>query len=134
MAARICVLAVVGFVLAGCGGGTSGSEGSAEQDDQRHPDVEEVEIESGSGGAYDLTVTISSPYDTPERYADGWRVLGPDGTVYGEHGLGHDHQNEQPFTRTQSGMEIPEDVDEVEVEGRDSEHGYGGGTETAEVP
>jgi hypothetical protein len=71
-------------------------------------------------------VTISSPYDTPERYADGWRVIGADGTVYGTHTLTHDHAAEQPFTRTQTSVEIPLDVDEVTIEGRDLLNGFGG--------
>jgi hypothetical protein len=57
-----------------------------------------------------------------------------DGTVYGEHQLGHDHANEQPFTRTQPGVEIPDDVDEVIVEGHDLENGYGGDTMTVPLP
>jgi hypothetical protein len=71
-------------------------------------------------------VTVSSPYDTAQQYADGWRVVGPDGTVFGEHRLLHDHQSEQPFTRTQSGVSIPADVTLVEIEGRDQRNGYGG--------
>jgi hypothetical protein len=59
---------------------------------------------------------------------------GPDGSVYGEHTLGHDHVNEQPFTRTQSGVEIPNEVDQVTVEVRDSKHGYGGTTVTCSCP
>lgn len=55
---------------------------------------------------------------------------GPGGAVYGEHTWAHDHAGEQPFTRTQHGVEIPEEVDQVIVEGRDSEYGYGGGTAT----
>jgi hypothetical protein len=85
-----------------------------------------VDVAEESAGVFAFTVTISSPYDTPLRYADGWRIIGPDGTVFGEHTLAHDHAGEQPFTRTQSGVEIPVDVDEVTVEGRDLEHGYGG--------
>jgi hypothetical protein len=47
--------------------------------------------------------------------------VGPDGSVYGEHTtLAHDHANEQPFTRTQSGVEVPNEVDQVTVEERDS--------------
>ncbi len=91
-------------------------------------------VEPAEAGTYTFHVTISSPYDTPERYADGWRVVGPDGSVYGEHTLAHDHANEQPFTRTQSGVDIPADVSEVTVEGRDSENGYGGETVTVELP
>lgn len=77
---------------------------------------------------------MSSPYDTPERFADGWRVLTPDGDVLAEHTLHHDHQHEKPFTRSRGPFTIPDDVDEVVVEGRDSGNGYGGGTVTAPVP
>jgi hypothetical protein len=107
---------------------------AAEQaDEQRFPDVVEVSVER-TGDTYSFSVTISSPYDSPQRYADGWRVMGPDGTVYGEHTLAHDHANEQPFTRTQTGVEIPDDITEVIVEGRDLEHGYGGDTKTVQLP
>lgn len=75
---------------------------------------------------WSFSVTISSPYDSPERYADGWRIIGADGTVLGVHTLLHDHAAEQPFTRTQTGVEIPDDVDTVTVEGRDLANGFGG--------
>jgi hypothetical protein len=48
--------------------------------------------------------------------------------------LGHDHAAEQPFTRTQTGVEIPGDVTTVTVEGRDTENGYGGTTRTVQIP
>lgn len=70
----------------------------------------------------------------PQRYADGWRVIAPDGTVLGEHTLLHDHAAEQPFTRTQSGVAIPTDVLTVTIEGRDLVNGYGGTTLTVDVP
>ena len=79
---------------------------------------------------WSFAVTVSSPYDTPAQYADGWRVIGPDGTVYGVHTLAHDHASEQPFTRHQRGVTIPDDVDEVTIEGRDLASGFGGGTAT----
>jgi len=101
---------------------------------QRFPDVLAVEIRRVSEDSYELSVTLSSPYDAPERYADGWRVLAPDGTPLGEHQLGHDHADEQPFTRTQRGLRIPSEVDDVTVEGRDQVNGFGGGTITVEVP
>ena len=92
------------------------------------PDVVAVEATSEGGNSWSFSVTLSSPYDSPERYADSWRVVGPDGTVYGERFLTHDHAGEQPFTRSQSGIEIPEDVDTVTVEGRDQVSGWGGAT------
>jgi hypothetical protein len=35
----------------------------------------------------------------------------------------HPHEAEQPFTRSLSGVEIPEDVGEVEVRAHDNVHG-----------
>src|SRR5664279_2204972 len=83
------------------------------------PDVEHVEVTASGTNTFDFAVTISSAYDTPEQYADGWRVQAPDGTVLGEHTLTHDHASEQPFTRAQSGVEIPEGITEVTIEGSD---------------
>lgn len=129
---------VTALLLGGCGGGaddTGGGSGSdtaasssGESAQQRYPDIVEVEVTEEDDGTATLEVTVSSPYDTPERYADGWRVLDQDGQVLGEHMLTHDHAGEQPFTRTQSGVEVPEGTTELTVEGRDQEHGYGGGT------
>ena len=79
-------------------------------------------------GTWTFDATLSSPYDTPQRYADAWRVVGPDGTVFGIRELTHDHASEQPFTRSQTGIEIPEDVQTVTVEGRDQISGWGGAT------
>lgn len=108
-------------------------DASSDAADQKYPDILEAEL-SGSDGEYRISVTVSSPYDSPERYADGWRVLDEDGTVLAEHELGHDHANEQPFTRSRGPFEIPDNVNEVTVEGHDQEHGYGGNTVTIEVP
>ncbi|GAA1213965.1 hypothetical protein [Rhodoglobus aureus] len=98
------------------------------------PDVEDVVVTPSGTNRFDFAVTISSAYDTPQQYADGWRVQSPDGTVLGEHTLGHDHASEQPFTRTQSGVDIPEGITEVTIEGRDQANGYGGTTATVELP
>uniref|UniRef100_UPI00356A77DD hypothetical protein n=1 Tax=Actinotalea sp. TaxID=1872145 RepID=UPI00356A77DD len=115
------------------GPGQTASTGTATASDQRFPEILAVELRPTTDG-YDVVVTISSPYDTPDRYADGWRVLAPDGTTLGEHELGHDHADEQPFTRTQRSVSIPDEVTQVTVEGRDLLHGYGGGTVTVAVP
>lgn len=107
---------------------------SEETGDQLFPDVLSAELTPEGDGTYGLAVTVSSPYDTPERYADGWRVLGPDDEELGTHMLGHDHAGEQPFTRSQQGLEIPDGVSEITVEGRDQANGYGGDTVTVAVP
>ncbi|MGI9616347.1 MAG: hypothetical protein ACR2QO_25755 [Acidimicrobiales bacterium] len=112
----------------------SASEDTASQDNASNestelfPDVLEATADQGGDGTWTFAATLSSPYDSPERYADAWRVVGPDGTVYGIRELAHDHANEQPFTRSQSGIEIPDDVEIVTVEGRDQISGWGGET------
>lgn len=90
------------------------------------PDVVAAQATETSPGTWTFDVTISSPYDSPERYADALRVIGRDGTVYGKRELTHDHSGEQPFTRSLSGVEIPQNVEMVVVEGHDLANGWGG--------
>ena len=91
-----------------------------------YPDVVGVKLLSGGERRVDVTVTLASPYDSPERYADAWRVITPAGEVVGVRELTHDHADEQPFTRSLPGVEVPEGVEVLIVEGRDSENGWGG--------
>jgi hypothetical protein len=80
---------------------------------------------------FDFDVTVSSPYDTPARYADAFRVMSREGRVFGERVLLHDHAGEQPFTRDLYGVAIPRGIRVVVVQARDQKYGYGG--KTAEV-
>lgn len=98
------------------------------------PDIVDARAVQSDNGTWNFSVTVSSPYDSPERYADAWRVLGPDGDEFGIRVLLHDHANEQPFTRSQSGIEIPDDVTEVTIQGRDLANGWGGGELTLALP
>ncbi|CAN5425104.1 hypothetical protein BH24ACT7_BH24ACT7_22750 [soil metagenome] len=47
----------------------------ADEQEELFPDVLEVEVTPVDDGRYEVAVTLSSPHDTPERYADAWRVL-----------------------------------------------------------
>ena len=131
---RLSLLLVATVILSGCAWLEGEVLAPAEESSGRYPDVVAVELRPAGQRVFDVAVTISSPYDTPERYADGWRVLDPEGNVLGTHMLMHDHANEQPFTRTQRGLEIPAGVTEITVEGRDQANGYGGQTVTIDVP
>ena len=102
--------------------------------DSLFPDVIDADAATSADGTWRFDVTLSSPYDTPERYADAWRILAPDGTVLGVRELAHDHQFEQPFTRSLSGVEIPDDVSTVTIEGRDQLNGWGGESLAFELP
>ncbi len=134
-AAALATIAVVGCsgedadAPDAAGGTATGLVGTSPA--EQYPDIIDAEATFDDGSdTWSFSVTLSSPYDTPERYADGWRVIGPDGEVYGVHTLAHDHANEQPFTRRQTGVEIPDGVDEVTIEGRDQANGFGGQTLT----
>lgn len=97
------------------------------------PDVVDATATDNGDGTWTFSATLSSPYDTAQRYADAWRILDEDGTELGIRILGHDHQNEQPFTRTLAGVEIPEGTTTVTVQGRDQISGWGGETATLSI-
>lgn len=107
---------------------------AAAASEQRFPDVLSVKVTARGGGVYDFDVTVSSPYDTPARYADAFRVATESGRVLKERRLMHDHQGEQPFTRDLHGVEIPPSVTVVVVQARDRKHGYGGKSVRVELP
>jgi hypothetical protein len=100
---------------------------------QRFPDVTAIEVVERAVNTFDVTVTMSSPYDTPQRYADAWRVLDERGTVLGIREILHDHATEQPFTRSLEGVIIPAQVKVITVEGRDQTYGWGGKTKSFAV-
>jgi hypothetical protein len=94
--------------------------------EQKFPDVMDVKITSLGNNRFDFDVTVSSPYDTPQRYCDAFKVTDSEGKLLGERVLLHDHQTEQPFTRDLRGIVIPAAVRMVTVQGRDLKFGYGG--------
>ena len=101
---------------------------------QFFPDVVALDPTTLSTTSTSVAVTLSSPYDTPARYADAIRVRSTDSTaIYGTVKLGHDHATEQPFTRTLTGLHIPAGVTTVIVEGHDQVNGWGGRTLTVQV-
>lgn len=109
---------------------TTGGEAS----DGLYPDVIDAVATRADDGSWSFDVTLSSPYDTPARYADAWRVSSLEGDELGVRELLHDHQNEQPFTRSLGGVEIPDGVDVVIIEGRDQVNGWGGATFELSLP
>jgi hypothetical protein len=101
--------------------------------EQEFPDVIDVVI-IPTADSYTFNVTLSSPYDSASRYADAFRIMSPEGEVYGVRELLHDHAYEQPFTRALRQIYIPENVTEVIVQGRDQQYGWGGKTQTLTLP
>ncbi len=97
-------------------------------------DVVSAEATQSPDGTWRFTVTVRHGDTGWDHYADAWEVLGPDGTVLGRRELLHPHENEQPFTRSLSGVDIPETVDRVTIRARDNVHEYGGATVEVLLP
>lgn len=87
------------------------------------PQIVDV-MASPSGGTWRFSVTLSHPDTGWDHYADGWRVEALDGTVLGTRVLAHPHVNEQPFTRSQSGIAVPDSETQVLVRAKDSVDGW----------
>ncbi len=124
-------LFALGLLVLGVSGVSAQSPNASAQ---KYPDVLAVKIRAQAGRKLDFDVTVSSPYDSPLRYADAFRVAGKDGRVYGERKLLHHHAGEQPFTRDLYGVTIPPDVRIVVIQARDQKYGYGGKSVEAMLP
>jgi len=97
-------------------------------------DIVDVKVRMTDKNAYRFEVAVRHSDEGWEHYADKWDVAAPDGTVLGTRILYHPHEDEQPFTRSLSGVKIPLSVKEVTVRAHDSVHGYGGKIVTLVVP
>ncbi len=97
-------------------------------------DVVDVVLASEGPGTYRFDVTVRSTDTGWDQYADLWEIRTPDGTVLGERVLTHPHVDEQPFTRSQSGIDVPTDVRLVTVVARDSVGGFCGKPFEVDIP
>lgn len=97
-------------------------------------DVVAAEAISEGGGLWRFRVTVRHADTGWDHYADKWDVLAPDGTLLGTRTLLHPHVDEQPFTRSLSGVRVPADVRQVRLRAHDSVHGYGGEELTIDLP
>jgi hypothetical protein len=76
--------------------------------------VEDVTLQERSG-SWTVSVTISHGDTGWDDYADGWRVETEDGAVLGTRVLHHPHVEEQPFTRSLSGVLLPDGIAQVMI-------------------
>lgn len=90
-------------------------------------DVVDVKMRKDADGTYSFDVTVRHGDTGWKHFANKWDVFAPDGkTLLGTRTLHHPHVDEQPFTRSQSGIRIPAGTKFVIIRAHDSEHGYGG--------
>jgi hypothetical protein len=89
------------------------------------PEVVDVTIRK-SGMMWTVSVALLHPDTGWDHYADGWEVLDAGGNRLGYRKLMHPHVDEQPFTRSLSGVVIPDGVREVFVRPSCSRDGWAG--------
>lgn len=97
-------------------------------------DVVVVNVKMTAKDTFSFDVTVRHADEGWKHYADKWDVVAPDGTVLGTRTLYHPHVDEQPFTRSLSGVKISESIKEVTIRAHDSVHKYGGKTMTVVIP
>jgi hypothetical protein len=97
-------------------------------------DVLDVSVKPTGDGTYRFEVSVQHADTGWDHYADAWEVLAPERTVLATRTLLHPHTDEQPFTRSLTGVRIPDDVAEVTIRAHDSVHGHGGKALTVAVP
>lgn len=97
-------------------------------------DVVNVEISRSAGDTYHFDVSVKHDDSGWGHYADRWEVLDGKGNILGTRVLLHPHENEQPFTRSLSGVKIPAGIASVIVRAHDKVHAFGGKEMTVKVP
>lgn len=93
-----------------------------------------VKISKESAGSYRFDVTVRHDDKGWDHFANKWDVVAPDGSVLGTRELAHPHEDEQPFTRSLSGVRIPDGVEKVTLRAHDSVDKYGGVEMVVDVP
>jgi hypothetical protein len=89
------------------------------------PAVIEAAHARPSGASWTFSVTVRHADTGWEDYADGWRVLDGQGSVLGERVLFRPHVTEQPFTRSLSCVEVPNNASFVMLQTRTKPEEWG---------
>ena len=87
------------------------------------PEITNVTVEK-VGMVWNVHVTIEHPDTGWDHYADGWEIFDADGNLLGTRKLMHPHVDEQPFTRSLSGIVLPDGTREIFVKAHCSVDGW----------
>jgi hypothetical protein len=86
-------------------------------------EVVNVKANQAKDKTWHFDVTLKHADAGWDHYANEWQVIGADNKILGTRTLYHPHVNEQPFTRSSSGVKIPEGTKSVRVIAKDTVHG-----------
>ena len=93
--------------------------------DLKYSQVQFVKLTGKSNGTWTFDVTILHEDTGWDHYADLWVIVDPEtDSVLGTRVLAHPHVNEQPFTRSLSSVNIPEDINIIEIRSKCNLHGF----------
>ena len=84
--------------------------------------IVDVRVECPSSCTF--AVTLEHADQGWNHYANQWDVVMLDGKILKSRVLHHPHVDEQPFTRSLSGVIVPQGVQQVRIRARDTVHGY----------
>jgi hypothetical protein len=122
------IVLLFALVTAGCSSTTTsttiGAGGCA--------DVLSVEVTQTSQGVYNFAVTIASPDEGWDKYANSFEVRSLSGETLGTRLLAHPHVEEQPFSRSLLGVRT--DETSVVVAASDLVEGFCGKEITLDLP
>jgi hypothetical protein len=97
------------------------------------PRIDDVRV-TRVGETWRFDVTISHPDTGWDNYADAWRILDMQGNELGTRILAHPHVDEQPFTRSLSGVRIPDGTTQVQIQAREKPAGWNQSTTIVRLP
>jgi hypothetical protein len=97
-------------------------------------DVVDVRVKQTGENVFSFSVTVRHLDEGWDHYANKWDVVAPDAKVLGTRILHHPHEDEQPFTRSLSGVKVPQNISTVTIRAHDAVHQYGGKTVTVKLP
>lgn len=76
------------------------------------------------GATWRINTTVLHPDTGWDHYADAWQVVDENGKQLALRVLAHPHETEQPFTRSQSGVSLPQSSAPLFVNVRCSRDGW----------
>ena len=90
-------------------------------------DAEILEVDAKMSGSAGWTFSVTLRHEDTgwDDYADGWEVVDRSGASLGLRTLFHPHVEEQPITRSLSGIRFPDEIDTVFVRARTNTDGWG---------
>ncbi len=97
-------------------------------------EVKIVDVKVSCSSSCLFSVTLKHADEGWEHYVNQWDVMTMDGELLKSRVLLHPHVNEQPFTRSLSGVKIPAGTTRVKIRAKDLKHGYSSDEYTVDIP